>query len=345
MCASAEALLEWRLLNAATRRLPRELRDAGVPGVQISIVVGDRPVRTWAWGVSRRGTPMSAATRWRIGSLGKPVGAMTALCLHARGVLPLDGDLSSRLSGLCPRGITPRLLLCHASGLRPGLSPHTAIAGVTLEASLRGECGAEFVPRFESAPAAATSYSASGYALLQLAIERATGRAFAEAAQEHVLGPLGLRGAEFTQAARTAPDVACEHGPEGEPLTVCFTPWLASSGLVASAAHLAEVLREVWRCAEGRRGVLSAACAGLMLTPQPQGLSNAGFTCGLSLFEGRDARVLSHGGHRPGLRAMGMLVPGARLAVVMAGNSQHAGPILKRWCGLAHELGLARGEK
>ena len=131
-------------------------------------------------------------TVYAIGSLTKPYTALTALRAAADGHLDLEAPLRRYLPELRAGGdavdaITPRLLLCHRSGL--------------LSDWHRGSMGAgppwtELVREIADEPLIAPpdqwhAYSNVGYTLLAHALERATGRPFAELLAASVAAELG----------------------------------------------------------------------------------------------------------------------------------------------------------
>src|SRR5580692_7992046 len=142
---------------------------------------------------------------FQAGSISKPVTALAALELVGRGELDLDADVNERLLAWHlpgPRRVTLRQLLGHTSGLGvpfyPGY-PQGADAP-TLRQSLDGVPPAATKPVRVGAGARGTfGYSGGGYAVIQQLMTDVTGRPFAAAAQDLVLGPLGMTSSTFAQ--------------------------------------------------------------------------------------------------------------------------------------------------
>ncbi|MFH8370424.1 serine hydrolase domain-containing protein [Streptomyces sp. NPDC018031] len=167
--------------------------------------------------------PVPWQSRMRVGSTTKAFTATVVLQLVGEGRLSLDDTVERWLPGLVTgngndgRAITIRHLLQHTSGLYD--YPEDA-AGVpqlrTAEAfrthRFRTYSEAELIaialrhpPDFP--PGTAFNYSTTGYQVISLIIEKATGESWEQHVTRRILRPLGLRG---TTAPGTDPRI---HGP------------------------------------------------------------------------------------------------------------------------------------
>ncbi len=183
-------------------------QDYGFPGATAAVVLPDGSVVTAAAGVAddETGTPMTSDSRMLAASIGKSFVAMTALSLESDGVLSRS-DLVSRHLGdrdwftrLPNHGtMTVGDLLRHASGLPdhvhlPGFQSDMAMRMAEGSAALTPEEAIAFVldtdPLFPAGEAWA--YSDTGYLLLGLVIEQASGAAYYDLVEERFLVPLGL---------------------------------------------------------------------------------------------------------------------------------------------------------
>lgn len=160
-------------------------------------------------GVANRKTGAAAALDMplRLGSVGKLYTAAVIHRLAARGVLSLDAPVSRYLLasdaiGVANRDATLRQLLNHTSGVPDYYAlpeirrwnwkkPLTPLRVMT---AIKGR-------RATTAPGVSYSYSNSGYHLLALAAERATGRSFAELMRTEVISPLNLRETHYNVSA------------------------------------------------------------------------------------------------------------------------------------------------
>lgn len=114
------------------------------------------------------------------------------------------------------------------------------------------------------APGSRFSYSDAGYCVIEQIVEHVTGLPFAEAMDELVIGPLGLRYTSFWNSAadpegRTLPmdieggcSIAAGHNAQGSviPGRRAYYPYQAAAGLWTTAEDLARMLvalMEAWR--------------------------------------------------------------------------------------------------
>lgn len=180
----------------------------GFPGVTAAIALHDGNVVTAATGLADRAanTPMRPETRMLAASIGKSFVAMTALSLENDGVLDRS-DLVSRHLGerdwfaRLPNHATMTVgdLMRHTSGL----PDHVHLNSFQSEMAARMAGGSvAFTPEeaigfvLDAEPlfpaGQAWAYSDTGYLLLGLVIEQASGAAYRDLVTERFLAPLGL---------------------------------------------------------------------------------------------------------------------------------------------------------
>ncbi|MFO0832719.1 MAG: serine hydrolase domain-containing protein [Phycisphaerales bacterium] len=350
LCASDPGLIEARLLGALRRCVASRAGMSGVPGVQVSLCVDDRPVRSFAWGFAdaQRALPMRADTRWRLASLGKPLASMVFLRLVARGVFTLDEPLNPLLEGVAPQVcgtvLTARTLLSHAAGLGVMHPPHfedgqDPSRRTTLAQALQGEGGH---PRpCRDTGFAGTRYTGAGWMLLQHAIEQRTGRSFVTLAEELLIQPLGLTRTSFSPSARTGDDLASAHGPGAAVLPATTSPAHAATGMVSTMSDVVTAARAIVVAARGSStAFLPAGLAHAALSPQPGADADFTLTC---LVFARDPCTLTHGGIRPGLRSTLTVFPAHGIIAACAANSDDGFEVIKPWLGLLGSMARARG--
>jgi D-alanyl-D-alanine carboxypeptidase len=236
------------------QRLLDSLVATGAPGAAAWVQDEDGSLEA-ASGVAdiSTGRPMEARLRFRAGSLTKSLVATVVLQLVAEGRLSLADTLERWLPGILPYGdqVTIRQLLGHTSGV-----PHDwATIERALYGSPQGRLHAwtpqELIalvagrpPDFP--PGTAWSYSNTGYILLGLIVEAATGNPLDQELDRCILGPLGLRHTHLPGDARELP-VPMSHGyslrvdPGGEVLdgplldfTVQNPSWAWAAGALVS---------------------------------------------------------------------------------------------------------------
>ncbi|SMX23837.1 serine hydrolase domain-containing protein [Boseongicola aestuarii] len=176
------------------------------PGATVAVALPDGRVLDAAIGLAdvEANLPMTPATRMLAASVGKTIVGALVLSLESEGVLDRDDLISQYLQdaewfGGLPHAevIKVRHLLNHSSGLLD----HVHIDGVAAQMIAAGSSGhmrpeqaIAFVlntqPLFE--PGQAWSYTDTGYLLLGLVIEKATGRDFYDLASERLFSGLML---------------------------------------------------------------------------------------------------------------------------------------------------------
>ncbi|HET7790290.1 MAG TPA: serine hydrolase domain-containing protein [Gemmatimonadales bacterium] len=139
--------------------------------------------------------PATPRTNYRLASLTKEFTAMAVMLLVQDGKLRYDEPLTAIFPELPAwgRGITLRNLLNHTSGIwdYEDLIPDSQTTQVHDRDVLA------LVARQDSTyfkPGSAWRYSNTGYALLSLAVERASGMSFARFLHDRIFAPLGMEG-------------------------------------------------------------------------------------------------------------------------------------------------------
>lgn len=344
VCGSTPLLTEARLINALHRCVKRRMAPSGVPGVQVSLCVGDRPARTLAWGHANLATrqPMTEATRFRMASLAKPFSSLVFLRLVARGTFTLDEPLNSLLEGVVPHvcrsPLTARMLLSHRARLpvmHPPHAPMDGTRGATLTEALRGEQGTSAISRDEPD---GTLYTGAGWMLLEHCVRSRTGTGFDDLAQELLARPLHLSSVSYADRARVGPLLADYHTPEGVPIPATTSPATASTGLVSDTRDYVDATRVLLDAAQGTRAdFLPRTLAHDAITPQP---ASGGFTLTHFVYA-RDPFTLTHGGVRPGFRSTMTLFPVQRIITCVATNADNGFEAVKPWLGLQGAMARA----
>lgn len=270
--------------------------------------------------------PNSPATRFRLGSLTKQFTAALVLQAEERGEIDVDAPITRYLPDYPAEPgdrITVEHLLRHTSGI-PEYWPIRAFH----EAARNGATPSQLVRHFDRLPldfepGTAFSYSNSGYLLLGLIIERATGEPYAELLQRRLLDPLGLTETGYETDGRVIEKMATGYQRvAGEIRRAPFMP--PSAGF--SAAMMYSTVRDLHRWTEAlHRGepFRDPETLRRMLTP---GLGNYGY--GLEIHDvelgGDTVRVTSHEGGVPGFATMLHYAPQQRRLVVAADNTQRS---------------------
>lgn len=296
------------------------------PGCALGVIVDGRLAYARGYGSANleHEIPIGPRTVFDIGSTSKQFTAACIGLLAQEGRLAVTDDVRKLVPELPDYGtpITIDHLLRHTSGLRDYLTlfalagiasedltgPATALAMITRQKALEFEPGAEH------------RYSNSGYFLLSVVVERASGVALAEFARRRIFEPLGMHDTRFQEDhAQLVPRRATGHSPrpgggfgiemsdfeqtgDGAVLTTVedLARWDANFHAPAvGGAALIEFLREHGKLADGTR---LEYCRGL----------HGG--------EHRGVAFESHGGAWAGYRSDMLRFPGERTTVIVLAN-------------------------
>ncbi len=345
LAALRPAWIETRITDAMARNVPKQLIATRAAGAQFAWSVGNRSLCERIFGEAARGVAMTPRTPFRVASLGKPMVAYAALQLADSGLLDLDAPVGPVLhdlpASLRLHRVTPRQLLSHSAGLADRSAPHLPMdQRATLAEMLAGMHGEQYAPANELEPGTQTKYSGSSYALMQVVMERVSGRGFSALMDELVINPLALADTGFEPRPERPRGV--EHDDRGTPLAPTWTPSLASSGSWTSASDMARFGRAVLASASGHGGPLPMRLARQLLTPQPAGMTGAHFSLGFHVQHDAPTRCLSHGGVRPGLRSLLLVFPSANMVFTGLVNGAGGTTIIRPLRGLATDLAARR---
>ncbi|MEV5968835.1 serine hydrolase domain-containing protein [Streptomyces sp. NPDC051921] len=172
-----------RVDPAALRKALAGLPDDYVRGAMVKVTGRDG---RWTGTAGEWTAPTEA--EFAIGSVTKLFTSTVALQLVGEGRLSLDDTVQELLPGLLPDSFAPITvgqLLSHTSGLQ---KPRCARPGTPVEVVTSAvSCGTP------AAPGTTVQYNGINTFVLGLAIEKVTGRTYAEELHDRVLRPLGLR--------------------------------------------------------------------------------------------------------------------------------------------------------
>ena len=169
--------------------------DGAVPGASLLVLQDGEAVVRRSWGLAdlEAGIATTPATNHRLASVSKQFTAAAILLLAEDGRLTLDDPLRRWLPNLPPAtaSISLHHLLTHTSGL---VDYEDLMGedwqGQILDAGVLRLLEREDRVLFE--PGSAYRYSNSGYALLSLVVERASGMAYPDFLRERIFAPLGM---------------------------------------------------------------------------------------------------------------------------------------------------------
>jgi CubicO group peptidase (beta-lactamase class C family) len=163
--------------------------------------------------------PISADTRFNVGSVAKQITAHLVLLAAEDGRLDLDLPADALLPELRVPGVTPADLITHHSGLRDAESLLSLAGYRDLDHYTSDDLSnLASRQRQRAVPRGQFLYSNTNYLLLARLLERLHGRPFPAIAEDLLFGPLGMTATCFeTDPRQVLPDAssAYESSPEG----------------------------------------------------------------------------------------------------------------------------------
>ena len=300
------------------------------PGASVVVAFGDSVVFAAGYGLAdvEHRVPVTPATSFRLASVTKQFTAAAILTLVEAGKLRLDDHLGDALANVpaYARDVSVRQLLTHTSGI----PDYEALLGSDDGPQLRDRDVLTLLHRAKKlyfTPGTSWRYSNSGYALLALIVERASGQSFAQYLRHRIF-----------ERARMATAVAHEDGVD----TVARRAYgysghddawhrtdqnrtsavLGDGGIYASAEELVR-----WSAALAHNAVLSAATLDAATSPATLASgehTTYGFGWFLDSYHGQ--RRQRHEGDSIGFRTAIQRYPDAGLTVVVLAN-RGAAPI------------------
>ena len=316
---------------AAVDAVFADLSDTTVPGCALGIVQDGRLVYGRGYGMANLelGVPISTRSVFRTGSVSKQfTGAVVAIAA-LEGHLDLDDPIRRWVPELPDYGtpLTVRHALHHTSGLRDYLTLmslrglraddwYTVAELITVQARQR---------ELNFAPGSEYLYSNSGYVLLSEVVARATGRSFADYAEEVVFGPLGMTSSHFhDDHDHVVPDRADGYAPlpgGGYRTSMTTLDMVGDGGVYSSIEDMVKWVHAL------NHDSLRPGLSAFLETP---GVLTSGDTIPYALGQRharyRGLRTIGHGGAFVGFRADVLRFPGEDVSIVTLCNRSDARP-------------------
>ncbi len=323
--------------------IPQWMCSLEVPGVGIALIVDREIVWTQAYGYADLENQQEVTTDsiFRVESISKSLTAWGIMHLVEQGLLDLDKPVHTYLTGWTfPEAIIPtqqvtvRRLLSHNAGLTLGTigneyAPEDNIP--SLEDDLSQETS------FYAEPGSGFSYTNTGYNLLELIIEQASGQDFSDFMLEEVLKPLSMHSATFEWSEALRHQMTTGYDLKGNPVQVYMYPAKASGGLFATVNDIAQFVTAGMRGNYYQNtGVLSQESLRKIQSPQVPiaGIyavvaDDYGFGHFIESLPGNQ-KAAWHGGQGHGWMSHFHIIPETGDGIVILTNSQRSWPLIAR---------------
>lgn len=315
------------------------LASRHIPGAAVLVTRNGRILKNSGYGFANleTGTRVTSETVFEIGSMTKQFTAAGVMLLVEEGRLRLDDPIANFFSGAPAewRTITIRHLLGHTSGIQN----HVAVPGFMdqFKTSVTGRTWPErddlmssfFQLPFEFAPGESWAYDNTGYILLGMIIEQASGKSYWEFLDERIFKPAGMNRTRATNPKATIKNRASGYGWIGD-------RWenrpVLSPHVAFSAGSLVSTVGDVarWDAALRSGKILKKESLAMMRTPgRLNDGSVAPFDYGFGWFIDRISGRLriQHDGGTPGFSSIMQQYPEDGLTVIILAN--HADTVLE----------------
>ncbi len=320
------------------RYLETQIKNLHIPGASLAVVHDGRIVKSKGYGVAdlQANSPATPKTVYEIGSMTKQFTAVAVMMLAEEGKISTDDKITKYFADAPAwwNQITVRHLLTHTSGIQNHVAVpdyldlfKTSFTG--REYPARDEIIKEFykLPS-EFAPGETWAYDNTGYYLLGIIIEKASGKNYWQFLEERIFKPLGMNQTRSSAARLVVPNRAAGYGWmtdhwENRPVLAPFVA-LSAGSILSTVEDLAK-----WDAALYEEKLLKKSSFEKMWTPTPTNDGQpAAFDYGFGWFieKYRGARDIQHSGGTPGFSSVMHRFVDDRLAVIILTN--HADMIL-----------------
>lgn len=304
------------------------------PGCALSVIRDGEVALSRGYGMANLEHDLAITPRtvFRIGSTSKQFSAAAVVLLVEQGELSLDDDVRKYVPELPEhdRPVTVRHLVHHTSGMRDYLALMSR-AGKREADYYTNEEVIEALSRqkvLDFTPGDEHRYSNSGYFLLSVIVERASGQSLREFAGEHIFRPLGMRHTHFHDDHRfivkNRADGYRKTGDGGFEISKTTLEMVGDGGVFTSVEDLYSWDQNFYDNKLGKGG---PELIEQLLTP---GSLNGGekltYAFGLEVIDYKGLRKVAHGGAFVGYRAELIRFPDEKLSVICLCNLAQTNP-------------------
>ena len=302
----------------------REWLSRGIPGLALAVAVDGKIVYSEGFGYAdlEERVPVWPTTKFRIGSISKPLTATALMELVEAGKVELDAPIQKYVPSFPDKGavLTVREVAGHLGGLRH-------YQGNEFEIQKHYGSVLEGLKIFENDPLVAPpgtkfSYSSYGFNLVSAVVESAAGEEFLSYMQGHVFTPLGLAHTAADQNTQIVEQRSRFYGlakdghAENAPYVDNSYKW-AGGGFLSTAEDLVRFGSSVME-----PGFLKAETLKTMFTPQKTKTGEATeYGIGWFIHKSQSGKlVYEHAGGSVGGTSQLILYPETHVVVALVTN-------------------------
>ena len=332
-CNKPPALEETFLLDEFEWQLEKDLRDDDLNGsMAMTIVKGNKVLRSKAFGMADlNNTPADTNNIYRVGSVSKSFTAFLMMLLVQDEIITLDEPVEKYVPEV--RNITGysdstkftfRELASHTAGLAS--IPKTRYIHGSVdewESILLKVMPAVY---FIDQPGKRYAYSNVAFAILGLALSRASQQPFVTLMEQKVFLPLGMKNTFYEIPENKMKHLAAgrsggpmggydDERPRKEIVGRSFA--VPNGGIWSTANDLARFMR----CIMGYESLLNKENLTIMLSTQtPPGRWSENYSLGFSIYEDDVIHTIGHQGGTPGYRANFLFEQETEYGVILLRN-------------------------
>lgn len=301
------------------------------PGAALAIIKDGKIIYKRGYGMANleHNVPITSTSVFRIGSTSKQFTAACIAILSLQGKISLDDDIRKYIP-LMPKyqkPITVRHLVHHTNGLRDytWLLPLAGYRGdadsPTIEETI------EMLARqkgLNHSPGDEYLYSNSGYFLMSVITEKASGKSLNEFAQEHIFKPLGMKNTHFHDDFQmNVKNRADGYSPRGNGFRINMTNWdhVGDGGIYTTVEDFYLWDQAFYTNKLGEEFVELIQTTGVLNNGQKQD-----YAFGLRIANYRGLKTVGHGGSWVGFRSAVMRFPEQKFSVVCLANLSTINP-------------------
>ena len=304
------------------------------PGCALSVIRDGQTIYARGYGMANleHGLAITPRTIFRIGSTSKQFAAAAIALLAEQGALSLDDDVRQHVPELpeYEAPMTVRHLIHHTSGLRDYLGLMRFSGKRDADYYTNEEVLAKLARQkaLNFAPGDRHLYSNSGYFLLSVIVERASGKTLRQFAAEHIFSPLGMRHSHFHDDHREiVPQRATGYSRTadgGFEISQTTLEMVGDGGVFTSVEDLYRWDQNFYHNRLGKGG---PQLVELLLTPgRLTGGEALTYAFGLGVSEYKGLLKVAHGGAFVGYRAEMIRFPEEKLSVICLCNLAQTNP-------------------
>ena len=320
---SLPASLSDTVIASEVKRVVGELSKAGQFSGIVVVARGSSVIASVSGGYANRvqRTPITEATRFTLGSMGKMFTAVAIGQLADQHKLKLDDTVGTFFPDYPNHTIrdkaTVAMLLSHTSGMGDFLDKRTASM-----MSKGVERAAEFMPLYDTdepefTPGEGRAYSNAGLALAGAIVEKVSGESYPAYLRKHVFEPAGMLHSSANNVPQASDALVVPYTREGSP------DWMIAEGDIGSPAGGAiSTADDLVRFAEALRNgsLVSKTWFADMATPHGPPGPGPGYGYAMGIEDIYGEIVVGHDGGFPGVSTNLRMVLGSPYTVVVLSN-------------------------